>query len=42
MQERAIGPFRVTQVHVNGTVTIQRLENVFDRINVRRIRPYYR
>ena len=42
MQERAIGPFRVTQVHVNGTVTIQRSENVFDRINVRRIRPYYR
>ena len=42
MQERATGPFPVTQVHVNGTVTIQRSQNVFERVNVRRIRPYNR
>ena len=42
MQERARGPSRVTQVHVNGTVTIQRSANVFDRVNIRRTRPYNR
>ena len=42
LQERAEGPFRVAQVHVNGTITIDRAPNVQERINIRRIRPYRR
>ena len=40
LQERATGPFRVTRVHTNGTVTIERTPNVYERINIRRVRPY--
>lgn len=36
----AAGPFPITIVHSNGTVTIQRSPLVSDRINIRRIRPY--
>ena len=36
------GSFVVQQVHVNGTVTIMRTANVYERINIRRIRPYHR
>lgn len=42
MEPRATGPFKIASVHVNGTVTIQRADNVVERINVRRIRPYRR
>ena len=42
MGARAIGPYTIVQVHVNGTVTIQRRPNVFERINIRRIKPYNR
>ena len=42
MGARANGPFTITQVHVNGTVTIQRRPNVFERINIRRLKPYIR
>jgi putative ribosome biogenesis GTPase RsgA len=42
MAARATGPFVITQVHVNGTVTIQRRPNVFERISIRRIKPYIR
>ena len=42
MQERQIGPFSIQEVHVNGTVTILRRPNVLQRINIRRLRPYYR
>lgn len=38
--ERTVGPFNITQVHVNGNVTIQRAPHVFERINIRRILPY--
>jgi hypothetical protein len=41
-EPRAIGPFQIEQVHVNGTVTIRRNEHVTERINVRRIKPYRR
>jgi hypothetical protein len=33
------GPFPIIQVHVNGTVTIQRNEYTTERINIRRLRP---
>ena len=40
MEDRAIGPFTVQQVHTNGTVTILRNAGVYERINVRRLKPY--
>jgi hypothetical protein len=39
---RTIGPFRIVQVHTNGTVTIRRSPTLIDRINIRRIRPFQR
>ena len=42
MAPRATGPFTITQVHVNGTVTFQRSANVTERISIRRIKPYHR
>ena len=33
------GPFTITRVHTNGTVTIQRTHGLRDRLNIRRIRP---
>ena len=35
------GPYKITRVHTNGTVTIQLSPNVTKRINIRRIRPVY-
>ena len=40
LQERAEGPYQIAQVHVNGTLTIDRGNQVFDRINIRRLKPY--
>eukprot|EP00978_Attheya_sp_CCMP212_P032674 scaffold128677_cov51-Attheya_sp.AAC.1 len=34
MEERNIGPFPITQIHINGTVTIRRHQHVLQRINV--------
>lgn len=34
------GPFRVVDVHVNGTITIDRGHGVLERINIRQVRPY--
>jgi len=36
------GPFKISKVHSNGTVTICLKPNVFQRINIRRIKPYFR
>ena len=36
------GPFEITRVHTNGTVTIQLSDKVSERINIRRIRPRHR
>jgi hypothetical protein len=33
------GPFIITAIHTNATVTIQRRLNVFERLNIRRIKP---
>ena len=35
------GPFPITDVYVNGTVRIQRSASVSERINIRRITPYW-
>ena len=42
IQQLAEGPFTIAQIHANGTVTIEVTPNVYDRINIRRIRPYHR
>lgn len=42
LQDRFIGPFVIDQVHVNGTVTIERRPGVFERLSIRRIHPYHR
>jgi len=42
LQNRGHGPYNITQVHTNGTVTIQRTPHVRERINIRRIKPYRR
>ena len=34
------GPYPITQVHTNGDVTIQRTPHVFERLNIRRVKPY--
>ena len=41
LREKTSGPFRITQVHINGTVTIERLPNVYERVNVRRLKPFF-
>lgn len=41
LEARATGPFVITQVHTNGTVSFLRNEEVIERINIRRIKPYY-
>jgi len=38
---RAKGPYEVVRVHANGTLTIQLTPTVTERINVRRVRPYF-
>ena len=40
LDPRAVGPYRVVQVHTNGTVTIQLTPLTTERINIRRIKPY--
>ena len=35
------GPFRIENVNTNGTVTIKIRNRVFQRVNIRRIKPYY-
>jgi transposase InsO family protein len=42
LDTKYIGPFSITQTHVNGTVTIQRTPHVTDRLNIRQIKPYFR
>jgi len=37
----ASGPLRIIRVHTNGTLTIRRNNNL-QRINIRRVRPYFR
>jgi hypothetical protein len=38
--ERTSGPYKIVQVHVNGTVTIQLRPDLTERINIRQIIPY--
>ena len=38
--ERKEGPYPISQVHVNGTVSITLRPGVTERINIRRVIPY--
>ena len=40
LDQQALGPFQVTQVHTNGTVVLQISPNITERINIRRIKPF--
>jgi hypothetical protein len=40
MGKRTSGPYKIVQVHVNGTVTIQLRPGLTERINKRQIIPY--
>jgi putative transposase len=42
LDDKAEGPYSITQVHVNGTITIRRTAHVTERINIRRVIPYRR
>jgi putative transposase len=42
LDDKAEGPYTITQVHVNGTITIRRTQHVTERINIRRVLPYRR
>ena len=39
--DRWEGPYPITRVHTNGTVSIQLAPGVTERINIRRVKPYY-
>ncbi len=41
LDERAKGPYTISQVHTNGTVSYMLNNAVIDRINIRRIKPYH-
>ena len=40
LQDRGMGPFIITQVYTNGTITFQRTPYIVERINIRRVKPY--
>ena len=40
LDKRTTGPYRVLQTHVNGTVTIELIPGVSERLNIRRIIPH--
>ena len=42
LQQRFQGPFKITQVNDNGTIIIQRAENISQTINIRRVKPYHK
>jgi transposase InsO family protein len=40
--KQTTGPYEILRVHTNGTLTIRRSPGVTDRVNIRRLRPFYR
>lgn len=40
LEQKYIGPYPITTIHTNGTVTIRRSPHVLERMNIRRLRPY--
>jgi transposase InsO family protein len=42
LEARAIGPYTITRVHSNGTLSIEVSPGVIERVNLRRVKPYRR
>jgi hypothetical protein len=42
LDPRAAGPYRIEQVHANGTLSIRITPRVVERISLRRVKPYRR
>ena len=40
LEPRAIGPYAITRVHANGTLTIRLSPHVTERISLRKVKPY--
>ena len=41
LRRKRDGPYTVTKVHDNGTISIRQNEAVVERVNLRRVTPYY-
>ena len=41
LQDHGIGPFTITQIHTNGTITFQHTPHIGEQINIHRIKPYW-
>jgi len=41
LEQRWDGPYPIERVHVNGNVTIALKPGVLERINIRRVKPYF-
>ena len=41
LQDCSIGPFTITQIHTNGTITFQHTPHIVKRINIRGVKPYW-
>jgi len=39
LAQKNLGPFRINQVHTNGTATLELDGGVFEGVNIRRIDP---
>ena len=40
LDPQAEGPYNITKIHTNGTVELQLTDDLTERINIRRIKPY--
>lgn len=40
LKPKTSGPFPISAIHVNGTVTIQRGPGIHERLSIRRVKPY--
>jgi transposase InsO family protein len=40
LKPKTTGPYQITDVHVNGTITIQRGPGITERLSIRRVKPY--
>ena len=41
MEEQFIGPFKIENTHVNGTITIRYNPYVTERLNICQVKPYH-
>ena len=40
LDPQAEGPYNINKIHTNGTVELQLTDDLTERINIRRIKPY--